>query len=330
MGNKVLITGSNGFLGSHIVEEAIKHNYNVFAGVRKTSNLRYLKDPKINFLYFSFDDEEKLRSQLISHHFDYIILNAGVTHAKNKETYFKINAATNRKLCRILIEENIIPKKLILISSLASYGPAEYQVKQILDKDAVPHPVTWYGESKLQAEQFIQSFRQIPSIIFRPTAVYGPRDTAMVPVYKTIKYGIEPKVGSGTQDMSFIFVRDLAVLIVKGIQSKVANKAYFVSDGELYPDKEFYGIIKKILGKSTLRITIPIPVMKIIATISEGVGRLRGEFPILNKNKVKEYFARSFAVDTQDLKNDFNFVPEFGLEEGLEETINWCKTNKLL
>jgi len=330
MGNKVLITGSNGFLGSHIVEETIKHNYNVFAGVRKSSNLQYLTDPKINFLYYSFEDEEKLRSQLVSHKFDYIILNAGVTNAKNKETYFKINASANRKLCKILIEENIIPKKLILISSLASYGPADYQMKQILDKDSVPHPVTWYGESKLQAEQFIESFRQIPSIIFRPTAVFGPRETDMVSIYKTIKAGLEPKVGLGNQDMSFIYVDDLAKLIVNAMGSKIVNRSYFVSDGEVYPSEKYYGLIKKILNKKTLKITIPIPVMKAIAAVSETIGKIRGEYPILNRNKVKEYFARSFAVDTQDLKNDFNFVPDFTLEQALEVTIKWCKEQKLL
>ena len=141
---------------------------------------------------------------------------------------------------------------------------------------------------------------------------------------------LEPKVGFGKQDMSFIFVKDLARLIVSTLESKVKNKSYFVSDGQVYPSDEFYGIIADILGKKTLKFTIPTGAMKVIALISEGIGKIRGQYPILNRNKIKEYFARSFAVDTTDIKNDFNFVPEFTLEEGLKETINWCKKNKLL
>ncbi len=330
MTKKLLVTGSNGFVGSHIIEAAISKNLNVFAGVRKSSNLDYLKDPKINFLYYNFEDEDNLRKQLVSHKFDYIILNAGVTNAPNRETYFKINAGMNRKLCKILIEENIIPEKLVLISSLASYGPADFQVKQVLDADAVPHPVTWYGESKLQAEQFIDSFRQIPSIILRPTAVFGPRDMDMISVYKTIKSGLEPKVGFGQQDMSFIYVKDLAKLVVSTLDSPIKNRSYFVSDGKTYRSDIFYGFIKEILKKKTFKVTVPISVMKGVAAISEAVGQLRGQYPILNRNKIKEYFARSFAVDTTDLKNDFNFVPDFELKEALEITINWCKDNKLL
>ena len=209
MKNKLLITGSNGFVGSFLVQKAIDAGYNVFAGVRKSSNTQYLQDPRINFFYYSFENEDNLRTQLRSHHFDYIILNAGITRAMDKETYFKVNAGYTRKFCKILIEENIIPKKLIFISSLAAYGPADYQKDQILDKHATPHPNTWYGESKLQAEQFISSYGNIPSLIFRPTAVYGPRDTDFVTVYKTIKSGIEPKIGLGNQFLSFIYVKDL-------------------------------------------------------------------------------------------------------------------------
>jgi len=330
MNKKVLITGSNGFVGSHVVESLINSDFLTYAGVRKTSNTKYLKDPRTNFFYFSFDEEDNLREQLRTHKFDYIILNAGVTIANNKEQYFKINAGYTRKFCKILVEEKVIPKKLVFISSLASHGPAEYQATQILDKNAVPHPVTWYGESKLQAEQFIQSFTQIPSLIFRPTAVYGPRDTAMLEVYKTIKRGIEPKIGFGTQGQTFIHVKDLADLIVASLDNNVVNKAYFVGDGTEYPSEVLNGIIKEKLGVKTLKITIPIPIMKMIAFLSEMIGKVKGEVPLLNSNKVKEYFTRSFAIDTSELKNDFNFAPAYDLKSGMEETLDWYIEQKLL
>ena len=44
---KILITGSSGFVGSHLVEEALERNLEVYAGVRKTSSKKYLQDKRI-------------------------------------------------------------------------------------------------------------------------------------------------------------------------------------------------------------------------------------------------------------------------------------------
>ena len=330
MNNKVLITGSNGFVGSFLVEEAIAQEYNVFAGVRKSSNRQYLTDPRINFFYYSFENEDNLREQLRSHHFEYIILNAGITTASNKETYFKINAAYVRKICKILIEEDVIPKKLILISSLAAYGPADYQKTQLLDADAVPHPITWYGESKLQAEQFLSTFNQIPSLIFRPTAVFGPRDSDLITVYKTIKSGLQAKIGFGRQELSFIYVKDLAKLVVNALSSEHSHKGYFVSDGHIYSADEYNNSIKEVLNAKTIKLTVPVPLLRFIATCAELIGKITGKYPVLNRDKVNELKARSFAIDVKDLKNDFNFAPAFDLKTGLRETIDWCLTHKKL
>lgn len=330
MSKKILITGANGFVGSHLVDEAIQANLLTYAGVRKTSNVKYLRDPRINFFYYSFEQEEKLREQLVTQRFDYIILNAGVTTAKDKETYFKINAGYTRKFCKILIEENIVPEKLVLISSLASYGPADLQLKQILDKDSTPHPVTWYGESKLQAERFVQNYPLIPSLIFRPTAVYGPRSTEMLPVYKSVKNGLAAKIGSGSMDATFIHVKDLAKLVIAATVSRHSCKAYFVGDGSVYPIEEFNKLLAEIFKNKPIHLTIPFGIMKMIAWLSEYGGKITGKVPVLNRNKVKEYFARSFAIDVGDLEKDFNFTAAYDLRSGLEETIEWCKSEKLL
>ena len=74
MSLKVLVTGSSGFVGSHIVEELLTAGYETYAGVRSTSSKKYLPDIRINFLELDFDDEDDMRSKLVAHKFDYIIL----------------------------------------------------------------------------------------------------------------------------------------------------------------------------------------------------------------------------------------------------------------
>ena len=80
----ILITGASGFIGSFIVEEALKRKFGVWAGIRSTSSKRYLKNRKIHFLELDFAHPNKLRARLSGHKgtynkFDYIIHCAGVT-----------------------------------------------------------------------------------------------------------------------------------------------------------------------------------------------------------------------------------------------------------
>ena len=78
---KVLLTGATGFVGSHIVEELISNNHDIVATIRKTSNLKWIKDYPIQFEYCSLNDEENL-SKIVSS-VDVIVHCAGVVRALN-------------------------------------------------------------------------------------------------------------------------------------------------------------------------------------------------------------------------------------------------------
>ena len=93
MGN-VLITGASGFIGSFLVEEGLKRDYQVYAGIRKTSSRGYLKDPRIHFLEMDFSSVdtivatlEECKNQGIR--FQYIIHSAGITKAGKKRGLFQ-------------------------------------------------------------------------------------------------------------------------------------------------------------------------------------------------------------------------------------------------
>lgn len=327
---KVLITGSSGFVGGFAVAELLTQGYNVYAAVRKSSSKKYLTDSRINFIEIDFENEDDLRVKLVEHHFDYIILNAGVTKAKDEATYFKVNSGYTRKFCKILIEESVIPKKLVYISSIAAYGPADFQPEQVLTESSTPHPVTKYGRSKLQAEQFLNNFTQIPKIILRPTVVYGPREFDMLEMYKTINKGFEITVGKENQLLTFIYVEDLAKIMVDVLKTDIVNRSYFVSDGELYTTKTLNNIVKTLLNKKTIKFSIPVGLLKVLALISEKTSMVTGKFPILNVDKVNELIPKSWNCDSTPLQKDFNFAPLYQLEAGLEKAIKWYKAESLL
>ena len=78
MNPKILITGASGFIGSFIVEEAIKRGFDVWAAMRKSSSRQFLADDRIHFIELNLASEEDLKQQLAGHSFDYVVHAAGV------------------------------------------------------------------------------------------------------------------------------------------------------------------------------------------------------------------------------------------------------------
>ena len=87
MKNRVLITGASGFVGYHVVEEALNKGLEVFAAVRKSSDISHLKDFNIHFTYPNFGEIKSLVEDFSKNRYDYIIHLAGLTKAITEDEY---------------------------------------------------------------------------------------------------------------------------------------------------------------------------------------------------------------------------------------------------
>lgn len=326
----ILITGASGFIGSFLVEEGLKLGFNVFAGIRRTSSREYLKDPRIQFVEFDFADRKKIVQTLEEckktvTRFDFIIHNAGVTKAKKKEDFYNVNCRNTRNFVEALLQTNLVPEKFIFISSLAAYGPGNPVTGEPVKHTDEPRPIELYGKSKLEAEQYITSLTGFPWLIIRPTGVYGPKEKDYFVFFQTINRGLEPYIGFKKQVLTFIYVRDLVRLIFLAMVSSHIQKAYFVADGNEYPSELFAAITKKILGRKTLRFTVPLSIVKTIATVNENFSGLWGSMPTLNTDKYKVLRSTNWRCDVGPLQQDFGFIAEYDLEKGVREAIEWYK-----
>src|SRR5665647_100431 len=325
MKKNILVTGASGFIGSFLVEEAIKRNYQTFAGIRSASNKKYLSDPEIHFLELDFSDKNLLDTSLNNFanqygRFDFIIHTAGVTKAINKADYSLVNYENTKKFVQSLKENNLVPDKFIYISSLASFGPG---IKTLpINSEQAQNPLTEYGKSKLKAEKFLYANTDFPFLIINPTAVYGPRDKGFIFLLKSIEKHIEVYIGSTRQLLSFIHVHDLVKAIFLSMESAAVNQNLLVSDLNLYTSKIFNSIIKKNLSKKTVSFIVPGYVAGVFAMIAEISKRIRGKATVLTRERVKEFEAMNWSVDCAEIIK-LGFLPQYSLEEGLKQTIKW-------
>lgn len=324
---KILITGASGFVGSFLVETCLARypEAEVYAGVRKTSSRKFLQDERIRFFEMDFSDEKKMTADLGQIGFNYVIHNAGLTKANQKKDFFLVNYDFTKNLVNALQTANVPLEKFVYMSSMAAYGPADNMPgDRVLETDT-PHPIDTYGESKLATEKWLAKQDHLPYLIFRPTAVYGPRERDIFTFFTILNKGIEPYIGLKEQALTFIYVKDLARLVVDACFSTIAQRSYFVADDEVYSNYDLGKYGKQFLNKKTITIKVPTLLVRGIAGINEVIGKITGKMPPLNLEKAKFLESLNWKCDIHALKKDFDFVPEYDLERGLKETIGWYR-----
>ncbi|WP_113662069.1 NAD-dependent epimerase/dehydratase family protein [Pedobacter nanyangensis] len=329
MSKKVLITGASGFVGYHLIVTAIEHGLEVYAAVRPNSNTTHLKGLHINYVQLNFNAVDELKAELEEKQYHYIVHAAGTTKAKNQQEYNKVNAGYSRNLALAASLVNYRLEKFVFVSSLAAIGPiADFNAS--IHDNAIAQPITLYGMSKKLAEEQLHKIERLPLITVRPTAVYGPREKDIFILFKTINQGLEPYIGKFNQQLSFIYVKDLAEIIIRLLESEIVHKTYNITDGLTYDRYALSEGLKKALHKKTLKVHIPLGIIKGLAGFMDTIYARSSKTPTLNKEKIKELTAPNWACNIDNLKRDLQFEPQYDLEKGLEETVKWYKANHWL
>lgn len=330
---KILITGASGFIGSFIVEEALRLGFETWAAVRKTSSKAYLQDERIHFLELNLSSEAQLMEQFRQHQFDYIVHAAGATKCLRKEDFYRTNTDGTVNLMRAVRNSGMNLRKFIFISSLSVFGAIrERQPYTEIKATDTPHPNTAYGRSKLDAEQQLAEVAgNIPYVILRPTGVYGPREKDYFLMAKSIKGHTDFAVGYRRQDITFVYVKDLVQAVFLAIEKGESGKAYFLSDGNVYQSTAFSDLIHAELGKPWwIRITAPVFLLRIVTFLGDILGKATGKMTALNNDKYQILKQRNWRCDITPARKELGYTPRYDLKRGVKETIAWYKQNKWL
>ncbi|GAA4443072.1 NAD(P)-dependent oxidoreductase [Ravibacter arvi] len=331
MKEKVLITGANGFIGSHLTEACLQKGFEVHAAVRKNSSMelfRSLVTPadSLKIVYPVYADREELADLFKRERYTYIVHNAGITKTRQQETYNHINAELTKNLGAAVVNAGIDLRRFVLISSLAALGPVSYA-----GQGDRPRPVTGYGRSKLLAETYLRAIKGLPVTVIRPTAVYGPGEKDLLIVFRLLAGGWDLSMGRKPQKLSFVYVQDLVSAILLAMKEQPGNWASFdISDGAMY---ERYALSDAFVRSSrvkTRRLHVPTQLVKALALLNEGLSSVSGRYPALNGDKVKELTAENWYCDITPARIGLGYDPQFSLDKGMDETVRWYRAHKWL
>jgi dihydroflavonol-4-reductase len=311
VGERVLVTGATGFIGSHLVDELLWKGYEVTALIRTSSDLRWLRGKGVTCIHGDLLEKRKLPSLK---GFAYIFHLGGATKAQHRRGFYRVNQKGTERLIASARRVRGL-KRFVYLSSQAAAGPSPPERPQT--EEDPPTPVSPYGKSKLLGEEAVLNCRdKVPVTVLRPCPTYGPRDTNLFEYFKVISRGHFPMLGKEPISLSFCYVEDLVQALMLSItRDHPSGEVFFISDGEKYALDFFADVVSSALQVKLHKIHIPLWAARFYAAAADGWGIVRG--------KRAQASERNWVCDITKAKKTLGFRPRFRLEAGLKVTLRW-------
>ncbi len=314
----VLITGATGFVGGHLAEDLTRRGMRVRLLVRDPRRLTYPLNRRMEVVRGDVTDATSLEAALRGVHS--VVHLAAILRGLRYSDYERVNVEGTRLLCEAMVREKGA-RRLVYVSSLAAAGPSR-RGKPLTEEDEA-HPVSFYGITKRKGEETVQSYgRRLDVRIVRPAAVYGPRDRDVLQYFKMVRQGMVFLHGDGKQEMSFVHVLDLVQAIRLVLESRTSrNQIFFVSGGPVVAWGDLLSAAGRAMGKRFVTVKVPLPLVRAVAAVADGVGRLRRKPTILNLDKVKEARCEAWTCSDAKARRKLGYRPRFDLERGVTDTM---------
>jgi len=288
---KILITGIHGFVGSNLVE-TLKDNHTIYGldivfpekeGIIKT---------------FSWSEMEQIPNVEV------IIHLAGKAHDTNNKTdaniYFEINTELTKRIYDYFLQS--LAQKFIFFSSVKAV--ADLVEGDFLTEDVVPKPVGAYGESKLAAEEYIQSkmvnLKSKIVYILRPAMIHGKGNKGNLNLlYSIVKKGFPYPLGAYKNKRSFISIDNLIFIINELLNKNISSGIYNIADDQAVSTNELIRLISKTINKKTKIWKLSPKYISFLAKIGSFI-----HFP-LNSERLKK-LTENYIVLNQKIKQELN------------------------
>jgi nucleoside-diphosphate-sugar epimerase len=287
--------------------------------VRKDSDIAGLRNFNVDLTYGDLLIKDSLWPALDK--IDLIYHLAGEVYSRHKDDYYKGNILATHNLLEACKEKGT--KRIIFLSSIGVYKPVT--TKTLLTEDSECEPITFYGKTKLHAEQLIKR-HNVPWVIVRAPVIYGPHQPAVLnrfflDAFNKRKIYI---VGNGDNLRSLCFIDNLVEgLVLLANKADVDGKTYILSDNLPYTFNEIIKTGSKVIQQRVDVVHLP----SFLGDISWKIYCLMGnvfdlcfvELYAIKKMQLQE------GCDITRARKEIGYSPGVTLEAGIESTIDWLK-----
>lgn len=345
--SKILITGTAGFIGFHLVNRIVKENFEVVgldcindyyeinlkydrlktAGIN-SENLEYnklVKSSKHNnysFIKLDLADRENLERLFKEQKFDYVVnlaAQAGVRYSLiNPYAYIESNIIGFTNILENCRHNEI--KHLVYASSSSVYGANTTQPFSVHHN--IDHPISLYAASKKSNELMAHTYSalyNLPTTGLRFFTVYGPWGRPDMALFIFTKAILENKgidvYNFGKMKRDFTYIDD----IIEGVYRlvlKTAEPNNNWSSAKPDPGSSFAPYLIFNIGNNQ-----PVELLTFIETLEEKIGKTANK----NLMEIQPGDVPETYADVEDLMNWVGFKPATTIDTGIENFVNWYK-----
>jgi nucleoside-diphosphate-sugar epimerase len=339
--DRILITGSSGFIGAKVLEILLEYGYRkIRCLVRCSSLLHRLKNVLKQFdggkgvelvtgdLLSPEDCERAADGVSIIYH-----LAAGIE--KSFAGAFMNSALATRNLMDGFLEVGK-PKRFVNISSFAVYSNQRLKRGELLDEscpleDAPQERFDAYGFGKLKQEELVRQYgieRSLPYVIVRPGAVFGPGKRELSGRVGINTFGFFVHLG-GSNQLPLTFVDNCAeAIVLAGLKPGVNGEIFNAVDDELITSKRFLAAYKSAVG-SFFSIPVPYPLAYGFSWAWEKYSRWsKGQLPpIFNRRRCSAEW-KGNRYSNQRLRERLGWKPRVSMEQAMKAFLREFEPNR--
>jgi nucleoside-diphosphate-sugar epimerase len=327
----ILVTGSNGFIGSKVVEELLEYDFaNLRCFIRPSSRLDRLEKALSRFDVgknvelvtgdlLSRDDCRKAADGVS------VVYHLAAGFDKSFAGAFMNSALATRNLIEALLEHGQ-PKRFVNVSSFAVYSNVGLRRGNILDEncpleDAPQERFDAYGFGKLKQEELVKEYgakSKLPYVILRPGYVFGPGKRELNGRVGIDTFGFFIQV-SGSNSLPLTFVDNCAeAIVLAGLKAGIGGEIFNVVDDESLTARQFLKAYRNHVGPFRL-VCVPYSVAYAMCTFWE-------KYSKLSKNQLPPAFNRRrcaaewkpMRYSNQKLKDRLGWKPRVPMKEAME------------
>ncbi|PYC75027.1 short-chain dehydrogenase [Micromonospora arborensis] len=330
----ILVTGATGFIGVRLVRRLAALGCTLVAMVRPTSDRTLLTGiPGLRVAVADLDTGAGVHAAIDG--VDTVVHLAGQVKARRPSAFRRGNTDSTGRLVAAVADADPLPR-LVLCSSLAAAGPSDPGRPR--DESTPVAPVSEYGRSKLAAEEIARAAR-VPTVVLRPTIVYGPGDHDFLPSFLPMaRLGTQLRPTRPEREYSFVHVDDLcAALIAAVVRGETLPPdggdagVYLISDGQVYGWSDFCRELATAIGRPRPRfVPVPGPLVHATGWLCDLSPVRRGPALTMNRDRAHEIRQLAWTCATDRARADLDFTPAYRLPDGLASAVAWYRGQGLL